>query len=445
MFTGTAISPTRQIPAAHLDHRAIEPILLLDVTRCKRNLPLNTRLLSSTLFATAGALLLLTGCNTDDLRPWHTEILESEYSQETAAGIDSLEDYLRLEDTVFGELQHRIYASSTTGPAEVLERYSQGSVADPAQRHPNWNRSFELGHDSPKAGVLLLHGMSDSPYSLRTLGETLQRRGYAVLGLRMPGHGTLPSGLLDLQWQDMAAVVRLGMQHLAQTLPDKPLYIVGYSTGAALALDYVLDSSTQSVPGTALPAVTRLVLISPAIGVSSAAALAKWSRRLSNVPGLDRLAWLEIEPEFDPYKYNSFATNAAEQVYELTQSVANRLAKRTDTSPALPPMLILKSAVDATVSNNAVVDRLLLKLPPERDELVVFDINRFAANASLLVQDPGPFTARMIADKQLPFTLTLVTNTNVNSSTVAAYTKIPYAAGHSRTVELGQKWPAGVL
>jgi alpha-beta hydrolase superfamily lysophospholipase len=407
------------------------------------------------------ALPLLSGCDASGLRPWHTEILESEYSADTAAGINSLEEYLQLEDAVFAEMDERIYAHTATGPDAALERYSKGSLADPNQRQPNWNRSFVLGSDSAKAGVLLLHGMSDSPYSLRALGETLQKRGYAVVGLRMPGHGTLPSGMLDLQWQDMAAVVRLGMQYLAQRVPGKPLYMVGYSTGAPLALNYALDStqgatqggatdslqspSTEPQRNTTLPPVTRLVLVSPAIGISPGAALAKWSRRLSNLPGLERLAWLNIDPEFDPYKYNSFTTNAAEQVHRLTQSVGTRLANRADAERPLPPMLVFKSTVDATVTNDALVDRLLLQLSPQRHELVLFDINRFAANTSLLMSDPGPFTARLIADQQLPFTLTLVTNEKADSRAATAHTRPPFAAGPSRTEDLGQDWPVGVF
>jgi alpha-beta hydrolase superfamily lysophospholipase len=384
-------------------------------------------------------LLLLSGYNAPELMPWHTQLLENEYSADNSAGIDSLEDYLLLEEAVFNEMDRRIYANSTTGPAQALERYSRGSLADPAQRQPNWNRSFELGGESPRSGILLLHGMSDSPYSLRALGETLQQHGYLVVGLRMPGHGTLPSGLLELQWRDMAAVVRVGMRYLAQRVTGKPIHIIGYSTGAALALEYALAAGRDS----ALPTPARLVLISPAIGVSPAAALAKWSRRLSQLPGLHSLAWLDIQPEFDPYKYNSFTTNAAEQVYDLTQTVATGIA--SDTRAALPPILILKSTVDATVSNDAVVDRLLLELSPGRHELVVFDINRFAANTSLLQNDPGPFTARLIADQNLPFALTLVTNKNAHSRKVIAYSKAPYAAGASRAEPLEKDWPLGVF
>lgn len=386
-------------------------------------------------------LLCLGGCGGPELSPWHTAQLTSEFSAERTTDIDSFEDYLRLEDAVFTQLDRLVYDHTDTGPKHALERYSRGSLADPGQRQRNWNRSFELSSEAPVGGVLLLHGMSDSPYSLRAIGEVLQQRGFQVLGLRMPGHGTAPSGLTRVSWQDMSAVVRLGMTHLHNTVGDKPLHIIGYSTGAALALDFAL----QVEQGTATPAPASLVLISPAIGLSPAAALAKWSRRLSRLPGLGRLAWLDVAPEFDPYKYNSFTTNAAEQVHSLTSSVTSRIAARTNPAQPLPPILVLKSTVDATVSNDAVVDRLMLQLAPERHEMVLFDINRFAAIASLLVDDPRPFTERMIADEQLPFGLTLVANADTNGRSVNAYYKAPFAAGASRTEALEQAWPNGVF
>lgn len=387
-------------------------------------------------------LSCLTGCDSPQLMPWHTERLENEFTLEKSANVDTFEDYLALEEVLFSELEERIYAHSETGPAQVLQRYSKGSLADPGQQPYNWNRSFELTGDAPtRGGVLLLHGMSDSPYSLRALGETLRQRGYVVVGVRMPGHGTIPSGMLDLQWPEAAYVARLGMLHLSKRVGDKPLHIIGYSTGAPLAVDYALAAQQDPT----LPQPAKLVLVSPAIGVSPAAALAKWSRRLSILPGLHRLAWLDIQPEFDPFKYNSFTTNAAEQVFELTRSVARRLEARDDAAQPLPPMLVFKSTVDATVSNNAVVDRLLQHLAPQRHELVVFDINRLAGAAMLLRTDPGPFTARLIANHQLPFTFTLVTNDNVDSRSVVAYTKAPFATAAERRAPLGQVWPSDIF
>ncbi len=387
-------------------------------------------------------LLCLSGCDSPELMPWHTERLQHEFTLEQADDVDSFEDYLKLEDALFAELDERIYAHSETGPAHSLQRYSRGSRADPGGRQPNWNRSFELASDvPPRGGVLLLHGMSDSPYSLHSIGETLRDQGFYVVGMRMPGHGTLPSGMLSLQWEEAAYVVKLGMRHLAEKVDAKPLYIIGYSTGAPLAVDYALAAQQD----TSLPHAAKLVLVSPAIGVSPAAALAKWSRRLAVLPGLQQLAWLGIQPEFDPYKYNSFTTNAAEQVFELTRSVARRLEARDDAAQPLPPMLVFKSTVDATVSNNAVVDRLLMRLAPGRHELVVFDINRLAGAAMLLRNDPGPFTQRLRSNHQLPFTFTLVTNAGADSRAAVALTRAPFTATVERREPLEQMWPNEVF
>ena len=43
--------------------------------------------------------------------------------------------------------------------------------------------------------MLLLHGYSDSPYSLRGFGAMMRDAGAHVVGLRIPGHGTAPSAL----------------------------------------------------------------------------------------------------------------------------------------------------------------------------------------------------------------------------------------------------------
>jgi alpha-beta hydrolase superfamily lysophospholipase len=389
------------------------------------------------------AILYIQGCAGPPLKPWHTEKLTEEFTAEMTDEIRTFDDYRQLEDRLFAQLEEKVYPETPTGPEYALVRYSDGSAADPQNRRPNWNRSFELSSDRPVGGVLLLHGMSDSPYSLRALGETLNQRDYWVIGLRLPGHGTAPSGLTSITWQDMAAAVRLGMTHLESKLGQKPIHIVGYSTGAPLAINFALDA----LEGDALPAPAGLVLISPAIGIHATAALAKWKRRLSYVPGLGGLAWLSVMPEFDPYKYNSFATNAGEQVHNLTRSVARRIASRAQSGPGeiLPPTLVFKSTVDATVSVDAVVDRLLNHLRPDRHEFVLFDINRFAARSNLLITDPVPLTNRLMADKNLPFVLTLITNESPVSRSVVSRRKAPFSAEASKKEPLNLAWPRGVI
>ncbi len=387
--------------------------------------------------------LILPGCSSVALHSWHTEKLTEEFTASRVDEIQTFEDYRALEGRLFTQLDEDVYAPTDTGPEYTLVRYSRGSAADPQVRQPNWNRSFELTADPPVGGILLLHGMSDSPYSLRALGQALHRQGYWVVGLRLPGHGTAPSGLKYVKMEDMAAAVRLAVAHLAAKVGSRPIHLVGYSTGAPLALAFTLDA----LEGQAAPAPASLVLISPAIGLHPAAGLAKWKRRMSALPGLGGMAWLSVEPEFDPYKYNSFATNAAEQVHRMTRTVARRVSRRAGSHPdnVLPPTLVLKSTVDATVSTSAVVDQLLGRLAPNRHELVLFDINRFAAKAMLLVADPAPLTDRLMRDQNLPFTLTLVGNANPETRTVVARRKVARAAEVSQTEPLALSWPVGVI
>jgi pimeloyl-ACP methyl ester carboxylesterase len=381
------------------------------------------------------------------LEVWHTEKLSEEFTAELLNDeISNFNEYIELEDKLFKQLDKKVYAKTATGPDHVLNRYSAGSAVDPRDLQPNWNRSFEL-EGNGTGGVLLLHGMSDSPYSLRALGGALNRQGYHVIGLRLPGHGTAPSGLKYVRWQDMAAAVDLAMEQLYSGLgsTSSGLHIIGYSTGASLALDYTLkalDREQATVPDS-------LILISPAIRIHGSARLAGFKGGLSALPGLESLAWLTVMDEFDPYKYNSFATNAGSQVHRVTVDVDRRiqaLASNPVAAEGFPPVLVLKSAVDATVTTDAVVDNLLKKLPVDRNELVLFDINRQAAiKSTLLVSDPGPLTNRLLAENDLPFAVTFVTNENAYSNAVEARYKAPHSANPLSSHLLGFEWPRGVV
>ncbi len=389
------------------------------------------------------AATFLAACGGQPLEPWHTASLSSEFSGDTADTVQTFEDYLELEDRLFDELREDVYSQVGTGPEFGLFRYSAGSAADPFARTPDFNRSFELAPEDARGSVLLLHGMSDSPYSLHTIGQTLFERGYRVLGLRLPGHGTAPSGLRSVRWQEMAAAARLATDHLTADGGDLPFHVIGYSTGAGLALDLALNALEDPQ----LPMPDSLVLVSPAVGISPLAALAGTKAALGRLPGFAGLAYTQVVPEFDPYKYNSFTANAGAQVHKLTGSVARRITQvaRSDHARRLPPMLVFKSTVDATVSTEAVVDRLLKLLPENGNELVLFDINRAAVVSAILVADPGPFTNRLMGDTGLPFAVTLVTNEDAESANVVAHYKPPFSEGIKQTEILDLSWPQGLI
>ena len=389
------------------------------------------------------AAAFLAACGGQPLEPWHTVKLGEEFDAGTADEIRTFEEYRALEDRLFDELREEVYSQVETGPEFALFRYSAGSAADPFTREPDFNRSFELIPDAARGSVLLLHGMSDSPYSLHAIGQKLFEHGYRVIGLRLPGHGTVPAGLISVRWQDMAAATRLAADHLGSVGGDIPLHVIGYSTGAGLALDLALNALDD--PALRMP--DSLVLVSPAIGITPFAALAGMKATFGRLPGFAGLAYTQIIPEFDPYKYNSFTANAGSQVHKLTGSVARRIdqVSRSGTAGRLPPILVFKSTVDATVSTDAVVDRLLGVLPDNGNEFVLFDINRSAVVSPILVDDPGPFTNRLMGDGSLPFAITLVTNESPGSSSIVARHKPANSAEVGRTEPLDLSWPQDII
>jgi len=376
-----------------------------------------------------------------ELQDWHLIELKHEFSAKKSSKITTFSDYLSLEEKLFEELQQKIYQKPSEKKKYQLIRYDTGSLADPTTHDINWNRSFVLPHDNPVAGVLLLHGLSDSPYSLRNIAQSLHKQGYSVLGLRMPGHGTVPSGLVHSNWQDMAAAVKLAVRHLHQGLDsNQAMHIIGYSMGAAQAVNYALDSLQDN----SLPRPESLVLISPAIGVSSVAALASWQSHLSNIPGLEKLAWNSIGPEYDPYKYNSFAINAGDLMYRLTLTISDKLnlLNEQQRKNEFPRMQVFQSAVDATVSTSAVIMHLMDRVGNNGNELILFDINRNDNVIPFLKNDPGEKLDALMKETSLSFRLSLLTNLATNSHVLEERNKETDNTTNNRLP--GVKWPVSV-
>ncbi len=116
------------------------------------------------------------------------------------------------------------------------------------------------------------------------------------------------------------------------------------------------------------------------IGVTAFARFAGLAGLPSVFPAFARAAWLNVAPEFNPFKYNSFPVKAARQSWLLSQALQQQIirAARQGELKALPPILTFQSVMDSTVSTRAVVESLYRYLPDNGSELVVFDINQAA-------------------------------------------------------------------
>ena len=373
-----------------------------------------------------------------ELHPWHTwradEMSVRELDNADFAG------YLAREKAIFTDLDNAVTAKTAGEDQTPLNRYYRQSLVWPGQFAPDANRSFVLmPAGKPRGAVVLLHGLTDSPYSVRHLAVNYQQRGFVAVVPRLPGHGTAPGALTDVDWEMWLAATRLAVREATRlTGNNVPLHLVGYSNGGALALKYALDSLEDK----SLRRPQQVILLSPMIGVTAFARFAGLAGLPSVFPAFARAAWLNVVPEFNPYKYNSFPVKAARQSWLLSQALQQQIVQEAQRQrlSELAPVLTFQSVMDSTVSTRAVVDSLYRYLPDNGSELVIFDINQ-AANLRALFR-PSLYSAvnTLLPPAPRPYGTTVITNAAPDTYETVARTTL--AGTRSETVTpLNIAWP----
>src|SRR5580704_7049564 len=82
-------------------------------------------------------------------------------------------------------------------------------------------------------GVLVLHGFTGNPTSMRALAEALAEAGYAVELPRLPGHGTAVEDMLPTRWVDWSGAAEAAFADLAGRCAK--VAVAGLSMGGTLA------------------------------------------------------------------------------------------------------------------------------------------------------------------------------------------------------------------
>ncbi len=376
------------------------------------------------------------------LDPWHVDFPASEFTVRDETEGFTFAAYLAQEDKVFEELETMINGPWNGGEAGKFSRFNPQSVSFPGHGgSQNWNRSQLREATNPRGGVLMIHGLSDSPYSLRSLSERLHRDGYTVMLLRVPGHGTCPAALAETNWRDWAAAVRVAARDLRKRLPEgSPLIIAGYSNGGALTVDY----ATESIEDPTLPVPDALDLISPMIGITPLAEITRFHKPIAAISGEERAHWSAVNAEIDPYKYTSWPMNASVQAFKMTRQVEAGLARlaKAGRMSEFPPVITHTSAIDATVKISNLLDCLYDRLEGEGNELVVYDVNRHAWMESLLKDDYEKAFHSLINEPPGNFGITLISNRRSGTRKLSEIK----CGNHQRSErELDLLWPEGIF
>ncbi len=181
-------------------------------------------------------------------------------------------------------------------------------------------------------GIVLIHGLFDSPYSMLPFGEALRAQCFYVLGLLLPDHGTRPGDFLDARWQDWATATHFATMQLGQVAEAQ--YVSGHSAGGTLAL---LEAARN-------PAVDALVLFAPALGITPSAKYAKYITLVGKA--FAGAAWFEVNPDEAVYRYESITFVSAAATWALIEATREELSSQR----RQVPVFTVASMQDNTVS-----------------------------------------------------------------------------------------------
>ena len=188
------------------------------------------------------------------------------------------------------------------------------------------------GHRTPYS-IVLIHGLSDSPYYTRALGQVFYDHGWNVVGILLSGHGTTPGDLVHVRlgdWEDDAACGYRAAAELGHRVA-----IGGFSTGGALAIEAALPPGRFPLAG--------LFLFSPALDFHD------WR---ANTSCLLRhvLTYDGDHAEDSAVRYRKIALNAVCQLKDLMDKIGH--ADRA--SEIVLPTFVAYSAADLTVDPDSI-------------------------------------------------------------------------------------------
>jgi carboxylesterase len=198
---------------------------------------------------------------------------------------------------------------------------------------------FEMGEGS--TGVLLVHGFTGSPASMRPWGEYLANAGYRVRGPLLPGHGTRWQDLASVTWQQWYAEVLGGFTALRREVDQ--VFVAGLSAGGALALRLAAEQGEAIAGLVVVNATVRRPERPDAFVFSQVDRLGLLGLVTPVMPSVPGIINDIKKPGQDEHGYDKVAVKGAAQFFKLQNVVRSELPKVTQ------PLLVLSSLEDHVV------------------------------------------------------------------------------------------------
>lgn len=190
-------------------------------------------------------------------------------------------------------------------------------------------------------GFLLIHGLTDSPYLMTSISDSLIKEYPCALirAVLLPGHGTVAGDSLEMKHEDWAGITNYGVNSFVKDGSISDLYVIGFSTGTSLAINYMRENPGVSGKPRG-DKIKGLVLLSTAVKANTSFAV------LTQIAKMFK-DWASTFEEKDAARYESFSMNAGAEFYKLTRDML-------DSDYVIDvPVLMAVSADDETINARA--------------------------------------------------------------------------------------------
>ena len=211
-------------------------------------------------------------------------------------------------------------------PFVESKRQMEATLASPAEFLP----AAECGQS--KGIAILVHGLSDSAFSMRDLAQTLADGCYIARTALLPGHGTKPGDLLNVRFGDWRNTVRFLIAEAARE--HDHVIVVGFSLGALLTMTEAIDPDAP---------VDATITISPAFYLTTSpyAELTRWLYPFKR--------WLDKEKPDDTYRYEAIPTIAVAETVKAKRRFHKLLSQ---VGSVTKPWLVIQSDDDLVVDTS---------------------------------------------------------------------------------------------
>lgn len=273
------------------------------------------------LCAASLVLFMLSGCYS-----FHSaKVSASQFSTSTQAfpvGVQPFDDYLKDVESYL--LKHRAF------------------ISDNRMQEITMNMPFECGTQYREIGVLLVHGLGDSPYFFRDVANAMCNEGIHVRTILLPGHGSKPGDMLNVSYEQWQQETNHHIRLFSEEVDN--LYIGGFSTGANLTTIASFSMAEElNIKG--------LIHFSPAFESRF------FVSRLA--PYIDSLfPWPNVEEEDNPSRYNSTAMPgfaAYQESVNVLQDLFSQSEKRKRTLNL--PVLMVVAEKDSVVDTTKIAEQ----------------------------------------------------------------------------------------